>query len=69
MNKIAPYWKAVVGFVAPAGPLLINAMTDASDGGSVITVNEWLIGGITCVVTAAAVYAAPKNRDKEEVAQ
>lgn len=64
MNKIAPYWKAVVGFVAPGATLLIAAMQDGSAGGSVITQNEWVTAALTCVITSGAVLAKG-NKDKE----
>ncbi len=63
MNKFAPYWKAAVGFIAPGASLLIAAVLPSSDGGSAITLAEWITAGATCVVTAGAVYAAPRNRD------
>lgn len=65
MNKIAPYWKALVGFVAPGATILIASVLPGSEGGSAITIAEGVTAGATCVVTAAAVYAAPKNRPAE----
>ena len=65
MDRIAPYWKAAVGFVAPGASLLIAAVLPGSDGGSAITAAEWITAGATCIVTAAAVYAAPRNRPRE----
>lgn len=62
MKKIAPYWKAAVGFVAPGASLLIAAVLPGSDAGSAITTAEWITAGATCVVTAGAVYTAPRNR-------
>lgn len=62
MSKIAPYWKAVVGFVAPGAVTLGSAVLDTSDGGSRITSTEWITALVACLVTSAAVYSAP-NRD------
>jgi predicted cobalt transporter CbtA len=52
MRKIAPYWKALVGFIAPGATLVIAGSRD------------WLVIVATCVVTAAAVYAAPRNKPR-----
>lgn len=62
MDRIAPYWKAVVGFVAPGAVALGAAVTEASDGGSSITGAEWTTALVACVVTSAAVFSVP-NRD------
>lgn len=57
MDKIAPYWKAVVGFVAPGAAIIVSAVTDASAGGAAITAGEWVTAVCTAVITAAGVYA------------
>lgn len=67
MDKIAPYWKAVVGFIAPAAGFLIGAVTEASDGGATITGSEWITALCTAVVTAAAVYAVRNQATVENV--
>lgn len=64
MRKIAPYWKAVIGFVAPAAVLLPAAFTEASDGGSTLTTSELVTAICACVVTAAGVGLGPKNADR-----
>lgn len=64
MKRIAPYWKAAIGFVAPGASLIIAAVLPGSDGGSAITQAEWITACATPFVTAAAVYAAPRNRPK-----
>ncbi|MCF6376887.1 hypothetical protein L2K70_04665 [Nocardioides KLBMP 9356] len=64
MNKIAPYWKAVVGFVAPGAVLIGSAVTEASAGAEHITTGEWVTAVVACIVTSAAVYGTP-NRDPE----
>jgi 2-methylisocitrate lyase-like PEP mutase family enzyme len=53
VKRLAPYWKAIVAFGAPGCALLI---TGAGDGW---TATELAVAGLTCVVTAGAVYAAP----------
>lgn len=58
MNRIAPYWKAVVAFIAPGAVLLGGAVLEGSDGGSVITGSEIVTALVACVVTAAGVYRA-----------
>lgn len=57
MTKIAPYWKAVIAFFAPAATLVIIAVTESSPGGSSITSGEWITALATCIVTSAAVYS------------
>ncbi len=55
MKKLAPYWKAAVAFVAPGATLIVAQQGDLSG-------HDWLVALATCVVTSAAVYAAPKNK-------
>lgn len=62
MGKIAPYWKAFVGFVVPGAVVVGSAVTSASDGGSNITGAEWVTAVVACVVTSAGVWAVP-NKD------
>ena len=59
IDKIAPYWKAVVAFVAPAATILTSAVTETSAGGTAITPGEWVTAVCACFITAAAVYAVP----------
>jgi hypothetical protein len=66
MEKLAPYWKAVVGFVAPAAAILISAVLEGSDGGTAITGAEWVTAGCTAVITAAGVYSV-RNQTVENV--
>lgn len=68
MDKIAPYWKAVVGFAGPAAGVLIYALLATSPGGSEIVREEWLLAGLTSLTTAYSVYKIP-NRDPEAVHQ
>lgn len=62
MDKIAPYWKAVMGFIAPAAVVIIASVTTASDGGTAITAAEWVTAVCTAVVTSAGVYAVPNQK-------
>lgn len=50
------YWKAAVAFLAPGAALLIAG---ASDG---FSQTELAVAALTCVVTAAAVYAVPNSK-------
>jgi hypothetical protein len=65
---VAPYLKAVVGFIAPGAVTLGSAVLEVSDGGATITTAEWITALVACVVTSAAVYGTP-NRDPEATHQ
>lgn len=56
MTKLAPYWKALAGFIAPGAALII------ANGGD-LSGRDWLVALATCVVTSAAVYVVPKNAE------
>lgn len=56
VNRIAPYWKAVVGFVAPAAVVITASVTEASVGGTAITTGEWITAVCAAVITSAGVY-------------
>jgi hypothetical protein len=62
LEKIAPYWKAVAGFVAAVG---INVATDLSDGGAPWPQDggEWVRFLLTVTGGTLAVYMSPKNAD------
>lgn len=62
MDRIAPYWKAVVGFIAPGAVVIGSAVTEASDAGTAITSAEWVTALVSMIVTSAAVYTVP-NRE------
>lgn len=64
VDRVAPYWKALVGFVAPGAVTIGSAVLASSDGGSRITVTEWVTALVACVVTSSAVYQVP-NRDPQ----
>lgn len=59
MNPLAPYFKAVVGFVAPAAVVLTSAVQSASAGGEAITGGEWVTAICATIITGAGVYAVP----------
>lgn len=73
MDKIAPYWKAVIGFFAPAATMLTGAVLEGSDGGSHITQGEWITALCAAVITGGAVYAKgntdPHARHQDESVQ
>lgn len=58
MNRVRPYMKAVVAFVAPGAVVLGASVTDASAGGSHVTTAEWVTALVACIVTSAGVYRA-----------
>ena len=59
LHSIAPYFKAVIAFIAPGAVLITAAVTEASAGGEVITQGEWITALCATVITAAGVYAVP----------
>ena len=61
MNALAPYFKAVVAFIAPGAVVLTSAVTEASVGGEVITSGEWVTAVCATIITGAAVYAVPNK--------
>lgn len=63
MEKIAPYYKAVIGFITPGVVALVAAVQDGSQGGSAVTGPEWVGIGAACVLTGSLVLATP-NKDK-----
>ena len=65
LEQLAPYWKAVLGFVAPGAVVIGSAVTEASDGGTAITGAEWVTAIVACIVTGSAVYAVP-NRASDD---
>lgn len=59
--NFAPYFKAVVAFIAPGAVVLTSAVTDASAGGEFITSGEWVTAICATIITGAAVYAVPNK--------
>ena len=62
MSKIAGYWKALTGAVAPGAVLIGAAVTEGSQGGTTITQAEWVTAVVAVIVTGGAVWAAPANK-------
>lgn len=62
IDKISPYWKAIVGFITPGVVALVAAVQDASPGGATVTGPEWVGIAAACILTGGAVYAFP-NKD------
>lgn len=61
MEKVAPYWKAVLAFIAPAAAIIISAVLATSDGGTTITQAEWITALATAIITSAGVYTVPNK--------
>lgn len=62
MEKIAPYYKAVVGLLVAFLGSLGTALLEDSAGGSTITASEWISAAVVGLVASGAVFAVP-NRD------
>lgn len=56
MNQIAPYWKAVMGFITPGVIVLGGALLEGSAGGSDVTQTEWITAVVAMFVTGGAVF-------------
>lgn len=56
MHTFAPYWKAIIAFIAPGAVVLTSAVTEASAAGETITSGEWITAACAAVITGAAVY-------------
>jgi hypothetical protein len=69
MTKLAPYLKALVGFITPGVVGLVAAVQDASPGGSAITGPEWVGIGAACILTGGAVFSTPNLDPKAESVQ
>lgn len=69
VDKIKPYAKAVIAFVAPGVVAAVAAVTPDSPGGSAVTVPEWVGIAAACILTAAGVYVVPNEAasDPDEV--
>lgn len=61
LKKLAPYKKAVAGFVAPGVALFV---ADVTKDQALPTHNEWIAIGFVCVLSAVGVARAPKNAEK-----
>jgi hypothetical protein len=61
VSVLAPYFKAVVAFIAPGAVVLTSAVTEASVGGELITTGELVTAVCATIITGAAVYAVPNK--------
>lgn len=64
MKTIAPYAKAIIGFVTPGVVALVAAVQGGSPGGATVTGPEWVGIGAACILTGASVYAVPNKETK-----
>jgi hypothetical protein len=60
-DKIAEYRKAVAGLLVPALVVLVASLQSGSDGGSAVTVAEWVTIAIAALGTSSVV-AGVSNR-------
>lgn len=59
MNTFAPYFKAIIAFIAPGAVVLTSAVTESSAMGEIITQGEWVTALCATIITGATVYAVP----------
>lgn len=57
LEKIEPYKKAVLGFLAPGAVVIMSSVLDGSAGGTGITAGEWITAACSMIITGAGVYA------------
>ena len=62
IEKIAPYWKAVVAFLVPGLAVLVTFIT-GEEGFGAVTTNEWLLV-VIALLTPIAVYSV-RNKSVE----
>lgn len=63
LKNVPKYWKAVVGFVAPAATVIVVSVTPGSDGGSAITKAEWIAALAAAIITSATVGGVKNRQD------
>lgn len=56
MDKIAPYYKAVAGFVVPFLTTIGSSLLESSDGGTAITASEWIAATVISLTTGGVVF-------------
>lgn len=61
LDKLSPYWKAVVAFITPGAVVLVSAVTEVSAGGVAITAGEWVTALCATIITAGGVYTVPNK--------
>jgi hypothetical protein len=60
-EKIAEYRKAIAGFIVPGLVVIIAALLPGSDGGTAVTVGEWLTALVAVLTTSVAVARVPND--------
>ena len=68
LDKIAPYYKALAGFLVPFLGSLGTALVESSDNGSQITGSEWVQALLVGLVAGGAVFSIP-NKDPQALHQ
>lgn len=63
IKNIGKYWKAVVGFAAPAASVIALSTLPGGDGGSSITKAEWITAIAAAIITSAGVGATGNRKD------
>lgn len=56
-EKVAEYRKAIAGFVVPGLIVLGSSLTGTSDGGTAVTLAEWVTIAVAMLGTSAVVGA------------
>jgi hypothetical protein len=64
LDRIAPYYKAVAGFLVPFLGSLGTALVASSDNGSEITGSEWVQALTLALVAGGVVFGIP-NKDPQ----
>lgn len=62
---VGPYWKAVIGFVAPGFLVIASAVLPDTAGGTDIVASEWITAVASAILTSAGVYTV-RNRPMPE---
>lgn len=63
LSRVPYYWKAVMGFLAPAAVVISSATLDGSAGGDRITQGELITALCAAVITAGAVGIKGNKED------
>jgi hypothetical protein len=64
--SLAPYAKAIAAFVSTAAAGVVASLLLGSDGGTQITVNEWIGVVSTTILATLAVFSVPNKPDTSE---
>lgn len=63
-QRLGPYWKAVLAFIAPGAVIIGSSVLETSDAGTAITSAEWITAAVACIVSAGAVYTVPNETER-----